>query len=91
MTTINDTLSTVSIGNGIRPETFEEAARRWKRQYDESQHNLREAERDIKDLTIRALSAERVCNALEDVAVMLCTQFIKGIREGVKAKLPTEH
>jgi hypothetical protein len=86
MTTLENIQSTVSIDNGIRQETWEEAARRWKRQYDESQDNLREAERDIKDLTIRALSAERACNAVEDAAVMLCTQFIKGIRDGVKTK-----
>lgn len=86
MTTTDNIQSTVSIGNGIRPETWEESARRWKWQYDESQNNLREAERDIKDLTIRALSTERVCNALEDMALMLCTQFIKGIRDGAKTK-----
>jgi len=85
MTTPDNTLSSVSSGCGVRQETWEESARRWKRQHEEVQHHLREAERDIKDLTIRAQSAERECNALAEVALMLCTQFIKGIRDGAKS------
>ena len=76
MTTIDETISTVSIGNGIRQETFEEAARRWKRQYDESQDNLREAERDLKDLTIRSQKAESERDALKELSLQLAKELV---------------
>jgi hypothetical protein len=76
MTTLDNTLSNVSIGDGIRRETWEEAARRWNRQYGEARDNLREAERDIKDLTIRAQKAESERDALKELSIQLAKELV---------------
>ncbi len=83
---MNTLQNTIAVENGIRQETFEEAARRWMKQYEEARAQVRESELEIKDLTIRAQNAERACDALVDAATMLCTQFIQGIRDGVTKK-----
>jgi hypothetical protein len=89
-TTFNPIQHTVTIDNGIRQETYEEAARRWKKQYDEAHHHLREAELDIKDLTIRAQAAERERDALKELSLQLAKELVSKCNDPVHRQQVSE-
>jgi hypothetical protein len=82
--------NTIEIENGIRQETYEEAAKRWMQKYEETRELVHESELEIKDLTLRARAAESERDALKELSLQLAKELVSKCNDPVHRQQVSE-